>query len=87
VRLNETLSKNNVYKEDIDTLRKELISTQLGLRKLNSKINKSKNESITSNQDYTKGKAKAEETNNRILALKAKHENEKNKFEYEIKRL
>ena len=39
------------------------------------------------NKDYIQGSKQGDETNNQILALKAKHEEEKERFELEIKKL
>ena len=46
-----------------------------------------KKEALTTNKDYIAGSKQADETNNQILALKAKHEEEKERFELEIKKL
>jgi phosphoglycerol transferase MdoB-like AlkP superfamily enzyme len=50
-------------------------------------IGKIKKEALFTNKDYIQGSKHADETNNQILALKAKHEEEKEKFELEIKKL
>lgn len=50
-------------------------------------ILKIKKEATGTNKSYIKGSKHADETNNQILALKAKHEEEKEKFEQEIKKL
>ena len=50
-------------------------------------IGKIKKEAIGTNKGYIQGSKLADETNNQILALKAKHEEEKEKFELEIKKL
>ena len=50
-------------------------------------INKIKKEAMGTNKEYISGSKQADETNNQILALKAKHEEEKERFELEIKKL
>ena len=50
-------------------------------------IQRIKKEAVGTNKDYITGSKHADETNNQILALKAKHEEEKEKFELEIKKL
>jgi len=54
---------------------------------MKNQINKIKEEATATNKDYIQGSKHADETNNQILALKAKHEEEKEKFELEIKKL
>lgn len=50
-------------------------------------ISRIKKEATHTNKDYIAGSKQADETNNQILALKAKHEEEKERFELEIKKL
>ena len=50
-------------------------------------ISRIKKDATGSNKDYIAGSKQADETNNQILALKAKHEEEKERFELEIKKL
>lgn len=52
---------------------------------MGSDIGKLKKRVEDENLKYSKGKRFAEETNIHILALKAKHEREKEKFDIEIK--
>jgi hypothetical protein len=54
---------------------------------MQKQIAKIKKEATVTNKDYIQGSKHADETNNQILALKAKHEEEKEKFELEIKKL
>ncbi len=54
---------------------------------LSTDIGKLKRRVEDENTKYSKGKRFAEETNIHILALKAKHEKEKEKFDVEIKML
>lgn len=50
-------------------------------------IAKIKKDATSTNKDYIGNSKNSEETNNQILALKAKHEEEKERFELEIKKL
>lgn len=50
-------------------------------------IGRIKKEALSTNKEYIQGSKQADETNNQILALKAKHEEEKERFELEIKKL
>jgi hypothetical protein len=54
---------------------------------MQKQIAKIKKDAVVTNKDYIQGSKHADETNNQILALKAKHEEEKEKFELEIKKL
>lgn len=54
---------------------------------MSRQIAKIKKEAVSTNKGYISGSKHADETNNQILALKAKHEEEKEKFELEIKKL
>ena len=54
---------------------------------MNSQINKIRKDATSTNKDYISSSKHADETNNQILALKAKHEEEKEKFELQIKML
>lgn len=71
------MAKNKQLKDQINVLRKELISAQSESSKLNRNIKKTKRDAATANKDHITGKTKTEETNNHILALKAKHESDK----------
>jgi len=52
--------------------------------KLKGVIKKAKKEAENQNKDYIIGKKISEEGNNQIVALRAKHEEEKLRFEVEI---
>jgi hypothetical protein len=54
---------------------------------LKKKIKRNKREAEQANHEYIMGKKVAEEANNQIIALRAKHEEEKERFENEIKKL
>lgn len=87
LRLNETNAKNGDAKREIDVHRKEIISTSKQLKRYNKKIKKTIRKAKDTNSDYIKDRKKAEETHDQILALKAKHEEEKARFEKEIRNL
>ena len=87
VLLNNTIGRNRNFKHEIDIARKEISFAKLSNETMTTTINQLKfnisniaNETINSNR-------MAGETNNQILALKAKHEEEKESFEVEIKKL
>ena len=54
---------------------------------MSRQIGRIKKDATFTNKDYIQGSKQADETNNQILALKAKHEEEKERFELEIKKL
>ena len=87
LRLNETNAQNQILKKNIDTHRKELKSTSKMIKKYNKNIGKARKDAKKKNEAFVDKKKKAEETNDQILALKAKHEEEKNRFEVEIRKL
>ena len=81
LRLNMTKAKNEEYRRSIDLLRKELTSSKNECARYDKTIKKSKKEAEIQNKDYQSVSKIAEETNNQIIALQAKHEEEKEKFE------
>jgi hypothetical protein len=54
---------------------------------MKKQISRIKKDATYSNKEYISGSKHADETNNQILALKAKHEEEKERFELDIKKL
>ena len=60
---------------------------QDSIAKMQRQINRIKKDATSTNKEYIVGSKQADETNNQILALKAKHEEEKERFELEIKKL
>ena len=87
LKLNETVAKNNSLKKEVDMLRKELKSSHESTTGLRRNISKAKERALGSNRSYVAGKRKTEEANNHILALQAKHEQEKERFETQIRQL
>lgn len=87
VRLNDTVGRNQFLKGEINIMRKEILFAHDSIDKMSRQIGKIKKEAVGTNKDYIQGSKHADETNNQILALKAKHEEEKEKFELEIKKL
>jgi len=65
-------------------LRKEVSSSKAECTRHDKKIKKAKKEAEIQNQDYQAVSKIAEETNNQIIALQAKHQEEKDRFESEI---
>lgn len=87
IKLNQTKAKNEQLRKEVNGLRKELASAQMEVGNLKKNIGKAKNKAEVQNKDYIVGKKIAEEANNQIIALRAKHEEEKERFEHEIKKL
>ena len=79
-----TKTKNQVLRREIDMLRKEVSSSKAECTRYDKKIKKAKKEAEIQNQDYQAVSKIAEETNNQIIALQAKHQEEKDRFESEI---
>ena len=87
VKLNQTKAKNQKLRGEVDILRKDMTSAQTEIDGLKKNIKRNKREAESQNKDYIMGKKVAEEANNQIIALRAKHEEEKDRFENEIKKL
>ncbi len=87
IRLNQTKAKNEGLRREIDVLRKELSSAVGEVSRIKNGIKKAKREAENQNKEYIVGKKIAEEGNNQIIALRAKHEEEKERFEKEIQKL
>ena len=68
-------------------MRLELLSAQRQIQSMEDQIGKFKDKAIDSNKYATKDDMQASDINNQILALKAKHEEGKQTFEYDIKKL
>ena len=82
-----TKAKNEGLRREIDTLRKEITSSQNQCQKYERLIKKSSKNAEDKNQGYQAVTKIAEETNNRIIALQAKYEEEKDRFEEQIQKL
>jgi hypothetical protein len=87
VKLNQTKAKNQRLRAEVDMLRKETTSASTEIDNLRKFIKRNKKEAELQNREYIMGKKIAEEANNQIIALRAKHEGEKERFENEIKKL
>lgn len=87
IKLNQSKAKNQKLRGDVDLLRKEQTSTVNEIDTMRRNIKKFKKEAEKQNHEYILGKKVAEEANNQIIALRAKHEEEKERFENEIKKL
>ena len=79
-----TKTKNQQLRREIDMLRKEVSSSKNECTRYEKKIKKSRKEAEIQNQDYQAVSKIAEETKNQIIALQAKHQEEKDRFESEI---
>ena len=87
IRLNMTKAKNQQLRFQIDMLRKELTSSKNECNRYDKSIKKSRREAELQNKDYQAVSKIAEETNNQIIALQAKTEDEREKFDNEIQKL
>lgn len=87
IRLNMTKAKNQHLRGQIDMLRKELTSSKSECARYEKHIKKSRKEAELQNKDYQAVIKIAEETKNHIIALQAKTEDERRKFEKEIQKL
>lgn len=87
IKLNETKAKNQRLRDQINQLRKEMTSSLNEIATLKKNIKRNKGEAEKQNHEYIMSKKVAEEANNQIIALRAKHEEEKERFENEIKKL
>ena len=85
--LNKTYGENAKLYEQINIMRLELLSAQRQIQSMEDQIGKFKDKAIDSNKYATKDDMQASDINNQILALKAKHEEGKQTFEYDIKKL
>ena len=68
-------------------MRMELLSATRQIQTMEEAIQKFRNNATDSNKNATRDDMQASDTNNQILALKAKHEEGKQTFEYDIKKL
>ena len=68
-------------------MRYDLVFAQKTVKRIEDAIQKLREDSKTSNQEGFSASRQASETNNQILALKCKHEEGKEAFETDIKRL
>ena len=68
-------------------MRHEILFAKESIRKMEEAIQSLRETSRTSNKESFAASSKASETNNQILALKCKHEEGKEGFETDIKRL
>ena len=87
VLLNDTIGINRKLKGEIDIMRKEIFFAKEQNIKMEGQIQKLKKDITENAHDSINSNRIAGETNNQILALKAKHEEEKERFEQEIKKL
>ena len=81
VRLNDTIGKNSYLKVEIDIMRKEIVFAKDSIEKMSKQIGGLKKTVTESATESIIGNRISDETNNQILALKAKHEEEKERFE------
>lgn len=87
VLLNNTIGDNKDLKVQINIMRQELLSAARQIQTMQRQIDNFKAMAAKANEHSTRDEGKASDTNNKILALKAKHEEGKEQFELEIKKL
>jgi hypothetical protein len=87
VKFNRLQAENRTFRKQIDVMRKEMKNQVRVNAGYNKEINKANDKAKNLNRTTYQGQRVSEETNNQILALKAKHEAEKFNFERKIKGL
>lgn len=80
-KYNSIMSKNKNFKRQVDVKRKELDTGEKVLAGLTKDLKKATKQIKKMNMDNVKMASDTEDTHNQILALKAKHEQEKHNFE------
>lgn len=86
LKLNDTKSKNQTLKREVNMLRKELCQSQNGYKKLQSMTKKMRKMAEAENREMLSNMRTAEEHINQSIALRFKHEEDKEHFEGEVKR-
>lgn len=84
--LNQTRSQNKEYKREIDMLRREIMYKESETKRLQNLTKKMHKKAMKENKEATSNKTFAEQQINQAIALRAKHEEDKDHFEAEIKR-
>jgi len=84
VTLNDLQSQNKTLRKDIDVWRKQLRNQTRVNKGYNREINKNVDDIKKLNQQTYNGQRFCQDTNDQILALKAKHEIDKFTFEHKI---
>merc|ERR1712086_217298 len=87
VKFNRVQAENKSFRREIDVMRKEMKNQVRVNHGYNKEIHKANDKAKNLNRTTYQGQRVSEETNNQILALKAKHEAEKFNFERKIKDL
>ena len=82
-----TKAHNEGLRKQIDMLRKEITSSKQECQRYQKQINRSRRDAEIQNKDYQAVSKIAEETNNQIIALQAKTEDERENFDNEIQKL
>ena len=84
--LNQTVSKNKDLKREIEMLRREIMYKTNETKRLSKLTNKMHRKAEEENEASLYSKELAERQVNQAIALRAKHEEDKDHFEAEIKR-
>ena len=86
LNLNQTKSQNKQYKREIDMLRREIMYKNGEMSRLANLTKKMHKKAEQENSAALFSKSLAEQQINQAIALRAKHEEDKDHFEAEIKR-
>lgn len=87
LRLNQTKAENSTYRGKIDSLRKELLNATNECNTLTSETKRIKKEAQEQNKLQLISNQLAEQHTNQCIALRAKHEEDKEAFENKIKQM
>ena len=87
VLLNNIKGENKDLREDINIMRFDIKFAKKNIAKMEAAIENLREDARNSNKEGFNYARQASETNNQILALKCKHEEGKEAFETDIKRL
>ena len=86
-KLNDTIGENNKLKVEIDIMRGEILFAKYSIAKMSKQIENYKDNANDCARESQVTSAEAREVNNKILALKAKSEEDKEQFEHQISEL
>lgn len=87
MRLYKTMGENQILKDNIDIMRKEILFAKTSIKNMELQVEELKIKATAANQKSNVLSKKTSEHNNWILSLKAKSESGKDQFEHEVKKL
>ena len=85
--MNQTKAENEQHRRQIDSLRKELTAATNECNQLTSETKRIKKEATEQNKLQLISNQLAEQHTNQCIALRAKHEEDKEAFENKIKQM